>query len=409
MPTPRKLIILIAVVALAAGFAGGFGFYKYQFDRPSESGLKDLMNRTEGQPAAVDFSLFWDVWDKLNEDFVDAGNLDTQDLVYGAISGMVKSAGDPYTEFLVPDVSKKFQEQIAGSFSGVGMEIGRRNDMLTVVAPIKNTPAFRSGIKAGDRILEINDQPTDTMTVEEAVNLIRGRKGTRVRLLMQSDALAPRELELTRDTIKIPAVELTMLKDNTIAYLSLTQFSQNVDQEFADAAEEILRSGVDKLIVDVRNNPGGLLDSAVTIAGWFLDRDTVVVSEDFGDGTSNEFRASGNAALKPLKTVFLVNGGSASASEILAGAVHDVRKVTLIGETTYGKGSVQELNQFSDGSSLKVTIAKWLTPNGVSISDKGIEPDIEVVLKVAEGQESTYVLGEPGKDPQLDRAIEALQ
>lgn len=405
----RKLFIGVLLVMLAVGFAGGFVFYKYQIFESPNIGIRELINRDTDKPSAVDFSLFWQTWETLHDKYVEKGDLDTQALVYGAISGMVRSVGDPYTEFFEPSISKKFQEQISGSFSGVGMEIGKRNNVLTVIAPLRNTPASRAGIQAGDRIIKINEQLTDELAVDEAVSLIRGKKGTKVRLVIQpAGSQETRELELIRDTIKVPAVELKMINDKT-AYLTLSQFSQNVDGEFADAAEEILNSGAEKLIVDLRNNPGGLLDSAVNIAGWFLKRDSLVVIEDFGNGTHNEFRAAGNSLLSSLKTVFIVNGGSASASEILAGAVHDNRNTILIGEQTFGKGSVQELDKYGDGSSLKVTVAKWLTPNGVSISEKGIEPDIKVVIDPKLIEDNTVEFGIQGKDPQLDKAIELLK
>ncbi len=407
--SPRKLIAAVAVVSLALGFVGGLGFYKYQFAQPAGATVKELINQDEGQPGTVDFSLFWQAWEKLHEMYVDSGKLDTQQLVYGAVSGMVNAVGDPYTEFFPPEVSKKFQEQISGSFSGVGMEIGMRNNILTVIAPIKDTPAYRAGIGAGDQILKIDDTSTEGMAVDEAVTLIRGRKGTHVRLtLLPSGSTTPREVEIIRDTIRVPAVDFKMLDDHT-AYIELSTFSQNIDADFKNAANEALSKGATAVVIDLRSNPGGLLDSAVDLAGYFLDKGSLVVTEDFGNGEKNEFRADGNASLKQLKTVFLVDGGSASASEILSGAVHDDRGITLVGTQTFGKGSVQQLEQFRDGSSLKVTIAKWLTPSGVSISEKGITPDIVVELSKQDAQDGKYEFGTPGKDPQLDRALEVLR
>ena len=412
MPTlNKKIFVLVIVVALGAGFAGGIFFERY--NGVETNPVKILLNKDLGQPDSVDFSLFWDAWNSLHNKYVDQDKLDTKKLLYGAIQGMVNSIGDPYTVFLEPPESKKFQEEISGSFGGIGIEIGKRNNILTVIAPIKDTPAYKAGLKAGDKILRIDDKPTADLSIEEAVNLIRGKRGTPVVLTISSNGADTKEVEITRDTIKIPTIEWAMLESNgkKVAYLQIFTFNQNIDSEFQKAAQEILKSGAEKLIVDLRNNPGGLLDSAVNIAGWFLDKGQIVTVEAFRDGSRNEFRSNGNGSLKIYPTAILINGGSASASEILAGALHDNRGVRLVGEKTFGKGSVQELEQFKGGSSLKVTVAKWLTPNGISISDTGIEPDTKVELpkEEIEKEEFEFELGTPGKDPQLDKALDLLK
>ena len=375
--------------------------------------IKTLINKDLGQPDYVDFSLFWDNWNSLHNKYVNQDKLDTKKLLYGAIRGMVNSVDDPYTVFFEPAESKKFQEEISGSFGGIGIEIGKRNNVLTVIAPIKDTPAFKAGLKAGDKILRIDDKTTADLSIEEAVNLIRGKRGTPVVLTISSNGSDTKEVEIIRDTIKIPTVEWRLVEtgNKKVAYLQVFTFNQNVDSEFQKAAREILKSGADKLIVDLRNNPGGLLDSAINLAGWFLDKGQLVTAEAFKDGSRNEFKSSGDGSLKIYPTVILINGGSASASEILAGALHDNRGVRLVGEKTFGKGSVQELEKFKDGSSLKITVAKWLTPNGISISDTGIEPDVKVELPKEEIDkgEFEFELGTPGKDPQLDKALELLR
>lgn len=407
----RKILILLLVVALGAGFAGGI-FFERSSGKVSNP-VKILLNKDLGQPAYVDFSLFWDTWNSLHNKYVDRNTLDTQKLIYGAVQGMVNSIGDPYTVFFEPQQSKKFQEEISGSFGGVGIEIGKRNNILTVIAPIKDTPAFKAGLKAGDKILRIEDKSTADLSIEEAVNLIRGKRGTSVMLTISSNGADTKEVTIIRDTIKIPTIVWEMLESNgkKVAYLQLFTFNQNVDSEFQKSAQEILDSGAERLVLDLRNNPGGLLDSAINIAGWFLDKNQIVTIEAFSDSARNEFRSRGSGSLNIYPTIILINGGSASASEIVAGALHDNRGIRLVGEKTFGKGSVQELEKFKDGSSIKVTVAKWLTPNGISISDTGIEPDIEVKLpkEEIEKEEFEFEFGTPGKDPQLDKALELLK
>lgn len=405
----RKTITVVVLASLTLGFWGGF-WLRPESANDGLKELKKLINLEAGKPSEVDFSLFWKVYSDLQEKYVDSGKLEPEKVLYGAISGMVNSLGDPYTTFFEPENSKKFQEEISGSFGGVGIEIGKRNDILTVIAPLKDTPAYKAGVKAGDKILKIDNKPTDNISIEEAVNLIRGKKGTKVILTINNGAT--KDIELIRDTIKVPTIEWQLVEKDgkNIAYMQIFSFNQTVDSEFRKAAEEILKSNADAIVLDLRNNPGGLLDSAINLAGWFLDKGKLVVSEEFGNSTRNEFKSDGNGALKSYPTVILINGGSASASEILAGALHDNRSVKLVGVKTFGKGSVQQLEKYSDGSSLKVTIAKWLTPDGISISDKGIEPDVEV--KISEEnlkEEGKIEIGTPGKDPQLDKALEIIR
>ena len=406
----RKVLILIIIVSLAVGFGGGVLLTKSD-DVSSSELFKKVINQDLGKPDNVNFGLFWEVWNSVQEKYVDKNKLDPQKMLNGAISGMVNSIGDPYTVYFEPVTSKKFEEEISGAFGGIGIEIGKKDGILTVISPIKDTPAFRAGLKAGDKIIKIDSKSTENMSIEEAVNTIRGKKGTKVTLTVSSNGGAPRDISMIRDTIKIPSVKWKMIEkdNNKIAYLEILSFNQNVDSEFKKAAQEILNSNATKLIVDLRNNPGGLLDSAINLGGWFLEKNQMVVIEEFGNGTRNEFKADGNGALKNYPTVILVNGGSASASEILAGAIHDNRKVKLVGEKTFGKGSVQELEKFDNGSSLKVTIAKWLTPSGISISEKGIEADVKVEITDKDREDGKIEIGEPGKDPQLDKAIELLK
>src|SRR3989338_2330667 len=403
----RKTLLIVIVLSLGIGFGGGFWFSNWQIE-DSNPVLMEIINRNLGQPKEVDFALFWEVWDTLHEKYVNPSKLDKQEMLYGAIEGMVKNVGDPYTVFFEPVISQKFKEEISGTFGGVGIEIGKRNDFVTVIAPIKDSPAYTAGIKAGDKILKVDTKPITDLSIEEVVSMIRGKKGTKVVLTVSSNG-DTKDIELTRDTIKIPSLEWELLEGN-VAYMQIHTFNQNVDSEFEKASREVLKSSATKLIIDLRNNPGGLLDSAINLAGWFLEYNQVVTMEEFKDGTRQEFKSQGSGALKIYPTIILLNGGSASASEILAGALHDNRSIKIIGEKSFGKGSVQELANYSDGSSLKVTIAKWLTPAGISISEKGIDADVEIKFKEEDLKEEGKIeIGTPGKDAQLDKAIEIIK
>ena len=404
----NKITLLILLILLLGGsFYGGVKFEKFKNDSAVDQIITQIDNKDLGQPASIDFGLFWTALNKLEEKFVDQEKLqDKRNLVYGAIEGMVNSLGDPYTAFLKPEESKKFEEQINGSFGGVGIEIGIRKNLLTVIAPIKDTPAFKAGILAGDIIIKINDKDASGLTTDEAVTQIRGKKGTSVKLTIQRNGdKDPREFNLTREEIKIPTIDWKLLEDN-VAHIQLFTFNRNIDADFAKVAKEVLASKAEKIILDLRNNPGGILDSAVNIAGWFLDPNQTVVSEKFADKTETILKTSNNGQLKKYPLVIIINKGSASASEILAGALRDNRGVKIVGETSFGKGSVQELVELFTGnkkSTLKITIAKWFTPNGISISDNGIKPDYEIKKDTEETEE------DPLKDPQLEKALEIIK
>lgn len=347
-----------------------------------------------------DFNIFWQVWQNLEQKFVDKSKINTQKMIQGAISGMVKSLGDPHTTYMTPDENKQFSDDISGSFEGIGAEIGIKKEILSIIAPLEDTPAKKAGLMANDKILKIDGAVTDGMSVEEAVKKIRGPKDSNVKLLIMRDGWeAPRDISIKRQAIKIPIVKLTM-KNKKIAYLQLFHFTENSAGEFQLKVQAMLASGAKGVILDLRNNPGGYLESAVNIASYFLDKDALVVSEVYGDGKKDQFVSFGYKQLSGLPLIVLVNQGSASASEILAGALRDNLKIKLVGEKTYGKGSVQELVALTDQSSLKVTIAKWLTPSGQSINDDGLNPDIDVKLTEKDIANN--------KDPQLDKALEIL-
>ena len=385
----KKILLSISLIILVIG-SFGFGFY---------------FGKTQCkicQPEEIDFSLFWEAYHKLQEKFVDKGKFDIEKIIYGAISGMVKSLEDPYTVFLKPEETKRFIEDVKGTFEGVGMEIDIRKGQLQVISPLEGTPAQSAGLRAGDKIIKINDKPTMDMTIEEAVNLIRGPKGSEVTLtIFREEWEKTKEIKIVRAVIEVPSLKWE-IKNENIAYLKLYQFSEKASFDFRIAAIEILASPCQKIILDLRNNPGGYLEVAQEISGWFLKRGEIVVIEDFGARKErNIYKAQGNASLVGFPVVILINQGSASGSEILAGALRDNRDILLIGEKSFGKGSVQELERLSEGSSLKITVAKWLTPKGELITDKGLEPDIKVEMT-----EEDY---EEGKDPQLDKAIEIIK
>ena len=385
----KKILLSISLIILVI-VSAGFGFY---------------FGKTQCkicQPEEIDFSLFWEAYHKLQEKFVDKGKFDIEKIIYGAISGMVKSLEDPYTVFLKPEETKRFIEDVKGTFEGVGMEIDIRKGQLQVISPLEGTPAQSAGLRAGDKIIKINDKPTMDMTIEEAVNLIRGPKGSEVTLtIFREEWEKTKEIKIVRAVIEVPSLKWE-IKNENIAYLKLYQFSEKASFDFRIAAIEILASPCQKIILDLRNNPGGYLEVAQEISGWFLKRGEIVVIEDFGARKErNIYKAQGNASLVGFPVVILINQGSASGSEILAGALRDNRDILLIGEKSFGKGSVQELERLSEGSSLKITVAKWLTPKGELITDKGLEPDIKVEMT-----EEDY---EEGKDPQLDKAIEIIK
>ncbi|MBI4281780.1 S41 family peptidase, partial [Candidatus Uhrbacteria bacterium] len=326
----------------------------------------------------VNFRLFWDVWSLIRDRYVDAHVPDTQ-IFYGALSGLLSSLKDPYSVFLDPDINQKFTEELSGSFEGVGMEIGVKKNQLVVIAPLPGTPASRAGIRAADAILAIDKADTTGFTADYAVTKIRGKGGTTVVLsIYRNGWKKPKDITLTRERIAIPSVQLEMKGDN--ALVKLTHFNADTTGKFRTVVRDMLLKNPKGLILDLRNNPGGFLDTAVDVTSEWIE-DGVVVTEKFRNGSkAEEHEARGQARLKNLKTVVLVNEGSASAAEIVAGALKDDGFATLIGKKTFGKGSVQELQTLPDGSAVKITVAKWYTPKGTSIDQNGITPDIAIDL-----------------------------
>jgi carboxyl-terminal processing protease len=391
--------VLVSVILFFFVFFGGF--YAGRGDSISRipHNLKISTASTD-----ADFEPFWKVWNLLEDKFIPASSTQSianQEKVWGAISGLVESYDDPYTQFLPPKENKNFETTIQGEFSGVGMEVGIEDDILTIVAPLKNTPAERAGVKSGDKIIAIDGFITQRMSIDDAVNLIRGEKGTDVTLtLFREGEEDTFDVDITRDTINIPTLNTEIIED--VFVISLYNFSANATSEFRNALVEFVESKNKKLILDLRGNPGGFLNAAVDITSWFLPAGKIIVTEDFGDGEEKYFRSKGYDIFNDsLKMVVLIDRGSASASEIVAGALQQHNVATVVGQNTFGKGSVQELVPVTPETSLKVTIARWLTPDGSSISDGGLSPDV-LIDKVPEG------IGIDLFDYQLQQAIKIL-
>ncbi len=395
-------LALVAVVAFSTGLFVG-GAHSGSSLLSTIPLLGDGLDPTPDQNA--DLTDFWKAWNTLDANFVQTHASTTlptiKEKIYGAIKGLTESYKDPYTVFMPPAEAKVFQENIAGNFGGVGMEIGANKDgLLTVIAPLKGTPAEKAGILSGDIVLSIDGKTTDGMTTDEAVKAIRGLKGTTVTFVIYRDGKMI-TIPVVRDTIQVPEIDNSFDKATGVYSIALFEFSGNSAELFDTAFAAFKASGSKKLILDLRGDPGGYLDAAVNIASHFLPEGTTVVTEDFKGKQENvTHRSSGTADMPSgTKVVILIDQGSASASEILAGALHDNSVATLIGTRSFGKGSVQQLIDL-DSASLKVTVARWLTPAGVNISEGGITPDINVNRTQDDVRAS--------KDPQKARAVQFL-
>jgi carboxyl-terminal processing protease len=403
MTTRNKKIYLIALAIFL--LAGGFlaGTYVGYRNRPEVEKIRNILNLEPKVATSADLEPFWKAWNLLKAKSYTSKSISDQDKVWGAIKGLAASYKDPYTEFFSPQENKLFEESINGQFGGVGMEVGIKDNTVTVITPLKDTPAYRGGIKTGDKILKIDDRTTGDMSLDEAISLIRGEKGTKVKLTIYREGdKEPREITLTREIISIPTLDAELLPEN-IFLIKLYNFSANSPELFRGAMEQFSKAETSKLILDLRSNPGGFLEAAVDMGSWFIPLGKIVAIEDFADPGKEEMHRSKGYKLnkKDLRMIVLVNGGSASASEILAGALRDHGIAKIVGDKTFGKGSVQELIPVTKDTSIKITIAKWLTPNKVSISDKGIEPDYPVKVPPSE------INGD--NDKQLDKAIELLK
>jgi len=405
----HRTLFLTIIILLSIGSAFLAGVYAGYENRPEVAKITTLVNKESEvvfDSPQVSFSPFWKAWNVINEKYTPVNGTTTvigdQDKVWGAIEGLVGSLDDPYSVFLPPDDAEIFEENISGNFGGVGMEIGMRNGMLTVIAPLKNTPAEQAGILSGDQIIKVDDALTADLSIDKAVKLIRGPVGTKITLtIRREDEDELLTITIIRDTITIPTID-TEKRENGIFVIKLYNFSATAPNFFREALREFVLSGSDKLILDLRGNAGGFLQAAIDIASWFLPSGKIVVTEDFGDKRENIiYRSKGyDIFSENLKMVIIVNEGSASASEILAGALSEHGIARLVGQTTFGKGSVQELVKITPDTSLKLTVAHWRTPQGKSISKDGLTPEFEVEMTKEDREEE--------RDPQMDKAIEIL-
>lgn len=387
------LFFIGSLIVLYLAFAGGFLVAKKGINPKIIPGA--LIKTDVNQPKNVDFSLFWDVWNKAHQEFISTP--DDQKMVYGAINGALSALGDPYTLFLDPELNKKFKEEISGQFEGIGAELSQKGGHLVIVSPLQGSPSAQAGLLAGDIIDAIDGQKTADLTIDQAVDLIRGEKGTTV-ILSIIRGETTKDYTITRDTINIKSVttEFKEYNGEQVAVLTISQFGDDTTNLVNQFASDVLKNKSRKIIIDLRNNPGGYLDSAIDIASLFI-KDGVVVKEKSKSGEVKDYTVTQSAKLAGIPVVVLINNGSASASEILAGAIVDRSVGITLGEKSFGKGSVQSIEELSGGGALKVTIAKWITPNGQEIDGVGLKPTIEI--KRSESDITNNI------DPQMDAAL----
>ena len=412
LPMLRNIVMVLIFGLLTGGVGYRLGYQGVNAEIKNFRPDFKIENRVPQNPPAADFSLFWEVWNRVTTSYVDKTKIDPQKMVWGAISGMVAGIGDPYTVFLPPKENKESKESLNGSFEGIGAQLGVKDKKIIVVAPLDGTPAKAAGLLSGDWIIKVDGQETYNWSLPETVSKIRGQKGTKVALsILRDNETKPREFEIIRDTIIIKSVEWKTVDASgsasptgNVIYLRLSRFGEDTDRDWDRIVEEIV---VEKakiknfkgIVLDLRNNPGGYLQSAVYIASEFLKQGQLVVKQDNNDGTSEDYKVTRDGKLVTVPVIVLINEGSASASEILAGALHDYKRTKLVGTKSFGKGSVQEAQDLSNGAGLHVTISKWLLPLGDWINGKGLTPDNVIELNDEQ----------PENDLQLVEAIKLLQ
>jgi len=400
-----KKQLIITILAIIIAFLLGWKVAEYTLASQriiieTEEGPK--LVETYDNPQNVNLNLFWEVWEKLEFSYLDATKVtNDKELVYGSIKGLANALDDPYTVFMTPEETKEFDEALYNSLEGIGVELTVEEGLLVVLSPIKNSPAEKAGIMHGDIIFKIEGETTAEMTLYDAIMNIRGPKGSEVTLtIIRIDEEEPFDVTIKREEIEVESVVYELMSDN-IAYIGINQFSDNTSEEFDKAVQQVLLDEPEGLVVDLRYNGGGFLDISVDILSELIEDDKTAVQIQTRHADKNEMvPVMGNPRIPDVPIVMLVNYGSASASEILAGAIQDHKRGLVLGEQTYGKGSVQELEYFGDGSSLRFTVAKWLTPEGRDIDDVGITPDRIIELEYDE---------ENPVDNQLEEAVNYLK
>lgn len=405
--------IIVSIISALIIFAGGtlFGMTRSVgqtvLNNTGEVDITkviDLYSKTRSPE--VNFEQYWEIWDKIKKEYVKQPVNDV-DLFYASIEGLVKGLNDPYSIFFPPQKATEFAKDLSGKFGGIGAEIGLRDDQITIIAPLKDSPAVKAGLKSGDKIISIDTQDVYGLSLEEAISKIRGEPGTDVILeIISNGSDSLKEVTVKREIINVPTVEWEMKDD--IVYLRISYFNESTWNEFDKAVKEILLKSPSGIVLDMRNNPGGYLDASVKVAAEWVDNG-VIVSERFNDGKEDTYDAQmGKHRFVGIPTIVLIDGGTASGSEIVAGALQDYGVATILGQTTFGKGSVQEFEVLPDGSALKLTIAQWFTPKGRQINEKGIDPDqkIEEMFTQKEGTDGTKE--EDYIDHGLEKALEIL-
>jgi len=396
----RYILTILALLVFSVGtfFSGlrlGSKGYTYS------GGDYKIINQNN-YPKDVDYSLLWQTLDIVNQKYIDKP-IDQQKVLYGAVAGAVAALGDPYTSFFDPKQYSDFKTELSGTFDGIGAEVGMKDGNIVVVAPLDDTPAKKAGILSGDIILKVDSKETTGMTLDEVVSKIRGPRGTQVELsIYRPETKKQLDFKIIRAKIEITSVktEYKEVDGKKIAVINIQRFGDDTNELFRAAALKAVADNVSGIVLDLRDDPGGYLDGAVNISSYWLDKGKTVVTEAHSNGTVQKYTASGNNVLSKIKTVILANGGSASASEIVSGALRDQGYAKIVGLKTFGKGSVQELIGLPQNTAVKVTVAKWLTPNGININKNGLEPDIKVEMSIEDATNN--------KDPQMDKALELL-
>jgi carboxyl-terminal processing protease len=388
----------ILFFSVSSFFLGGVFFAEYVDSFGFDSGAEIF----QSDSATLNTTRLNDAYAIIEEQYVNADQIDQEALVDGAIKGMLSALDDPYTSYFNTEEFEDFNDSLSGTFEGIGAEIGIRDELLTVVSPLPDTPAERAGLQAGDKILFIDQTDTEGMPVERAVTLIRGEKGTEVTLTIAREAEEVQEIIIERGVINVPEIRVEDLGDGVV-HAQVYQFSQRTANELGQQLQNYQRENgqITGVVLDLRGNPGGYLDQAVEMTGLFVELGSVVVTEKFGDGRTEDLKTKERPQFPDTPVVVLVNQGSASASEIVAGALRDLEGVTIVGQTSFGKGSVQKLERLRRGGAVKVTIAEWLTPNGTVIQEAGITPDVEVERTIEDMNND--------RDPQLERAAEEIK